>query len=129
MWTSVIAALRVVLREAEKCSHQFRWKTSVVNRWVKQLPGAWAGRWRHLKLRGDIDREVTHPDLVAHVRATLAYLEVNRDKISRLWPWSFRRGKGHPEPIDAVFQDVAEATEKPLKKTRKAVVLIGGSKK
>jgi hypothetical protein len=84
-----------------------------------------------LKLRGDIEREVNRSDLIAHVRATLAYLEVNRDQIkaSRLWPWSFRRGKSVPEPIDAVFQDVADATEKPMKKTGKAVVLIGGSKK
>jgi hypothetical protein len=124
----VIAALRVVLREAESRKHQYWWKTRVVNRWINQLPRAWTGRWRHLKLPGDSERDVPHSDLVAHVRATLAYLEVNRDQIkgSR---WPFRRRKRPPEPIDAEFQDVAESTEKPLKKTSKPVVLIGGSKK
>jgi hypothetical protein len=43
--------------------------------------------------------------------------------------WSFRRGKRAPEPKDAEFHDVADATEKPLKKTGKAVALIAGSKK
>jgi hypothetical protein len=43
--------------------------------------------------------------------------------------WSFRRGKRAPEPIDGEFRDVADATEKPLENTGKAVVLIAGSKK
>jgi hypothetical protein len=124
----VIAALRIVLREAESRSNTAWWKTAVLNRWINRLPGAWAGRWRELKLQGDSAGVVTRSDLISHLRATLAYLEVNRDHIkrSRVWYWPFRRGKPAPELIEAEFQDVADATEKPLKKTGKAVVLIGG---
>jgi hypothetical protein len=41
---AVIAALRVVLREAEMRTNLF-WETHVVNRWIGQLPGARWGRW------------------------------------------------------------------------------------
>ncbi len=37
---AVIAALRIVLRDAEMHASQLWWKTEVVNRWIGQLPGA-----------------------------------------------------------------------------------------
>jgi hypothetical protein len=47
---AVIAALKAVLREVERRDDDF-WETAVCNRWINRLPGAWAGRWRHLKVR------------------------------------------------------------------------------
>ena len=82
---AVIAALRAVLQEAE---HSSGWlQTKIVNRWIGQLPGAWWGRWRRLYLRGDMDGNVTHANLVGHVRATLAYLEAQRGALSKQRPW------------------------------------------
>ncbi len=77
---AVIAALQSVLKEAESRPTPYQWKTRAVNRWINQLPG---GRWRwwHLKLRGDSDRRVSREEFIGHVRATLAYLETNRDEI------------------------------------------------
>ena len=50
---------------------------------VKGIPGAWMGRWRHLKLKATYkyNNEASREDLITHVRATLAYLETNRDAI------------------------------------------------
>ena len=87
---AVIAALRFVLRDAETHANQFWWKTEVVNRWVGQLPGAWWGRWRRLKLQGD---GVVRTALIGHVSATLAYLETHRDEIGEeRWSWWPLRG-------------------------------------
>lgn len=60
---AVIAALRIALDEAQKSS-EVHWKTKTANRWINQLPGAWAGRWRQLKLRGDLDGEVRRTEFV-----------------------------------------------------------------
>jgi hypothetical protein len=38
---AVIAALRVALEEAQKSNETF-WKVNSANRWINQLPGAWA---------------------------------------------------------------------------------------
>lgn len=104
---AVIAALRAVLNDAER-RNDWRWKTATVNRWINQLPGAWTWRWRHLKLRGDIDREVLRVDAIAHLRATIAYLETNREAINaNTWRWPFKRKKrALSEPIDAEFKVV-----------------------
>jgi hypothetical protein len=73
---AVIAALRVVLHEAETCANfsrtDFYWKTHIVNKWIYQLPGAWWGRWRELRLRSDCGDLAERPNLIMHVRATLA---------------------------------------------------------
>jgi hypothetical protein len=89
---AVIAALRTVLEEAEARHSEYWWKTHIVNRWIRQLPGAWWGRWRSLRLRGDnySGMDATRENLITHVRATLAYLESNRDAIAakpRRWAW------------------------------------------
>ncbi|MGE3703241.1 MAG: hypothetical protein AB7G08_31545 [Hyphomicrobiaceae bacterium] len=125
---AVIAALRMVLHDAEHRGDGW-WKVHVVNKWIDQLPGARWGKWRHLKLQGDnyVGDSALRPNLIAHVRATLAYLEVNRDQIKagRRWRWPFSRTK-KPEPIEAEFREVAEVPEKPAKKTGKSVRLIKG---
>jgi hypothetical protein len=65
-------------------------------------------------------------DVLAHLRATLAYLEVNRDMIKahRSWSWPLRKQKR--APIDTEFKEVAAPTEKPMKKPGKSVRLIKG---
>ena len=85
---AVIAALRIALQEAEKGSGLY-WKAKAANRWIDRLPGAWMGRWRHLRLRGDHSDNTPRTDFIGHVRATLAYLEANRDAALRHWTWPF----------------------------------------
>ncbi|HEY5830586.1 MAG TPA: hypothetical protein VIV01_19680 [Hyphomicrobiaceae bacterium] len=84
---AVIAALRVVLHQAEHSTHETWWKIHVVNKWIDQLPGAWRGKWRQLRLRADVGTEARRDRLVTPVRATLAYLETNRDAIAAQRPW------------------------------------------
>ncbi|WP_024274978.1 hypothetical protein [Hyphomicrobium sp. 802] len=85
---AVILALRSVLQDAERIQVTY-WETRTINRWINQLPGAWTWKWRHLKLRGDVDRKVSRMDAIVHLRATIYYLEENRDSIkgpSFRWP-------------------------------------------
>lgn len=109
---AVLAALKVALAEAERSRETF-WSSREANRWIGQLPGAWLGRWRNLSVKGryggteDIDRV----SFISQLRATLAYLEANREQISSA-PYAFTRGKlkrtaNKPsEPLDAEFRDV-----------------------
>ena len=109
---AVIAALRIVLKDAEKRSTVTWWKTRTLNRWINQLPGAWLGRWRQLKLGGDIAGEVLRQDFVGHTKATIAYLEANRTSIQRgygwLWPIVKRKQPSVEQPIDAQFEEVKD---------------------
>jgi hypothetical protein len=111
---AVIAALRVALREAES-SNVYWWKVRAANRWINQLPGAWMGRWWHLKLRTEFGDggSIPRADFIGHVRATLAYLEPNREEIrsARLWSWAMRRRAKtlHGGPVDAEFKVISEA--------------------
>jgi hypothetical protein len=77
---AVIAALRVVLAEAEQRKDYLSWDIAKVNDWIARLPGAWWGRWRHLKLRPDwtSGSSASTQNLISHVRATVAYLESYR---------------------------------------------------
>ena len=88
---AVIAALRVALDEAQKSDEPF-WQVAAVNRWVDQLPGAWMGRWRDLKLAGDSAGDADREQFVGHVRAVVAFLEARRTRTpqARKW-WSLRR--------------------------------------
>jgi len=100
---AVIAALKAVLTDVEQRPSVAHWQTRMVNRWINQLPGAWLWRWRHLKLRGDIDRQVRRDEFVGHLRATITYLENRRDEqqSSRGRSWLPRiRGKKPPLPAD-----------------------------
>jgi len=54
---AVIAALRVALDEAES-SDEVNWRVLAANRWVRQLPGSWKGRWKSLMLQGDFNGNV-----------------------------------------------------------------------
>jgi hypothetical protein len=84
---AVILALRSVLQDAEQTPSVY-WETRTINRWINQLPGAWTWKWRHLKLRGNTDRRVGRGDAIVHLRATIAYLEANREDVeSKSWRW------------------------------------------
>jgi hypothetical protein len=108
---AVILALRSVLEDAER-NHSSYWETRTVNRWINQLPGAWTWKWRHLKLRGDIDRRVGRADAIVHLRATIAYLEANRESVENLsWHWPlWKRRKGDLESTSAELKRVQEPT-------------------
>lgn len=97
---AVIAALRVVLDEAQKSEEPF-WKVESANRWISQLPRSWSGRWRKLVLKGDTGGDARREEFVAHVRAVIAFLEMNRQRIpaSRKW-WPLRR-RGSVVPAGA----------------------------
>lgn len=125
---AVIAALKVALSEAET-STKLYWKVRAANRWIDQLPHGWFGLWRHLKLAADLwGDEVYREEFVAHTRATIAYLETNRETIQRLrpWSWSIKSSPSIParEPIDADFTDVTPDRQQRLPKAKKAVRVI-----
>jgi hypothetical protein len=88
---AVVAALRVALEAAQK-SNAVHWRASAANRWIDQLPGAWIGRWRHLRLVAEFGDEINRERFVGHVRAAIAYLEAYGSPASsgRKW-WSLRR--------------------------------------
>ncbi len=121
---AVIAALRTVLEDAEARHGEFWWKTHIVNRWIGQLPGAWWGRWRRLRLRSDnyAGNDATRENLITHVRATLAYLETNRDAIAaqRSW-WPFGRvaPKVPAKPDEVAVKAKPAAAPTPVEPTTK----------
>jgi len=69
---------------------------------------------------------VYRDELLTHLRATIAYLEINRDKITARpsWPWSWQRFPRKPEPIEAEFKDVVDAPGKFPNKPGKSVRVI-----
>ena len=80
---AVIAALRVALEEAEEAVYG-NWPVKSANRWINQLPGAWFGRWRHLKISSDEwDGNISRDRFIGHVKATIAYLETNKEEFER----------------------------------------------
>src|SRR5215475_8703058 len=110
---AVIAALHVALEDAER-SQDYWWKVRAANRWINQRPGAWMGRWWHLKLWAEIgEGMISRARFIGHVRATLAYLEANREEIrsTRRWSWPLsRRPKTlHSGSLDAEFKVISEA--------------------
>ena len=113
---AVILALRSVLHDAERRNDTY-WQTRTINRWINQLPGAWAWKWRHLKLRGD-SRRVFRADAIVHLRATIAYLEANRANIERQpFRWPQWRKLKTPAPIEARKPDL-KIVEGPTTNTR-----------
>lgn len=105
---AVIAALRVTLDAAQRSEEPF-WQVAAVNRWVDQLPGAWMGRWRDLKLAGDSTGDADREQFVGHVRAVIAFLEARRTRSTqaRRW-WSLRRR-------NAPSQSAGQASATPAK--------------
>jgi hypothetical protein len=126
---STIAALNVALKEAEKSREHF-WKARRANCWINQLPGAWWGRWRHLKLRSDFVGEMQRVLFISDLRAVLAYLEAHREeiKIATAWPWSYsgRIRQPPPEPMDVDFSEVKLTGAKSSRKSKESVRLIKG---
>lgn len=113
---AVMAALEVELQQAEQNASTY-WKAERCNRWIKQLPGAWARQWENLKISGDYADDVSRLLFITHVKATLAYLETKRSQSetnTMRWPWPFTALKKRAElpfakkdePIDAEFTDV-----------------------
>ena len=50
--------------------------------------GSMVGRWRRLKLTGDVGGQVVRNALIGHLSATLAYLETHREEIGEArWSW------------------------------------------
>ncbi len=107
---AVIAALKAALQDAE--ARRFTvCKSRVANRWINQLPGAWTGKWRHLKIHSDFDGEIFRDDFIGQLRATIAYLETNKDAIASTPSFSFsslfkHRNTVASEPLDAEFSEV-----------------------
>ncbi|MFY9640497.1 MAG: hypothetical protein WCD20_12725 [Rhodomicrobium sp.] len=113
---AVIAALKAALQDAQ-ARNFYSCESRVANRWINKLPGAWTGKWRHLKVQSDILGEILREDFIGQVRATIAYLETNKDAIvgTSLQSFSglFRRRKPiASEPLDADFSEVPLRTEK-----------------
>jgi hypothetical protein len=108
---AVIAALRVVIDEAQKSSED-QIKVETANRWISHLPGSWTGRWRKLILKGDTFGDADREEFAGHVRAVIAFLEANRSHIPapRKW-WSLRR-RNQPAPV-IVAAPVAAPTSPP----------------
>ena len=76
---AVIAALKVALEEAQQARDTF-WKVRAANRWIDQLPGAWLGRWRHLKLRSEyMDGDADRKAFIGHVRVVSPHWVVQSD--------------------------------------------------
>jgi len=110
---AVIAALHALLREAQESRDsdwEGSWEVRRANRWINQLPGAWWGQWRNLKLRAQFEGEVSTELFISELRALLAYLETNREEIraASSWPWPLgRRTKTRKsELLDAEFTEV-----------------------
>jgi hypothetical protein len=115
---AVIAALRTVLHEVERQTWASTFETHIVNKWIGQLPGAWTGKWRRLRLepRWGGSPFANREAVLTHVRTTLAYLETNRDVIAaqRSW-WSFGRvGEQVPaKPVEVAVRKVVAPTVQP----------------
>jgi hypothetical protein len=110
----------VALKEAEN-SDELWWKARRANCWIKQLPGAWWGRWRHLRLRSDFEGDMRRKLFVSELRAVLAYLETHCDeiKIARAWPWSYSGPIVPPTlPTDVEFTEVKGAKAKTTRKSQ-----------
>jgi hypothetical protein len=87
---AVIAALKIALEEAQ-LSDWAHWKTDAANRWIAQLPGAWFGRWRNLRIKPNYAGEVLRSDFIGHVRAAISYLEASRSAEKAAFSWPRRR--------------------------------------
>jgi hypothetical protein len=82
--------------------------------------------WIARLLEGRSATRVCDADLISHLRATIAYLEVNRDEIKKrsLWSWPFNKKPPTLQPLDAEFKEVSEPTDSAAKKPGKSVRVI-----
>ena len=121
---AVIAALEVALNEAEQ-SEESHLKVAASNRWVALLPGAEDGKWKQLLLDGDDDGEVSQADFVAHVRATLAFLETDRDAMIHV-PTSVAQIGARPEALRAQAEAVQPSATRILRPPRDREHFLSG---
>lgn len=122
---AVIAALKSVLKDAEtqRCSHYY---PRTANRWIDRLPGSWRGKGS-LKVapRGEW---IAYADFVSQVRATIAYLETNKEVIAngsgaswlRFWRRKPKEAPVSLEPIDVEFSEAPM----PGRKQRNALKVV-----
>lgn len=124
---AVIAALKVALQDAERRTSGYV-KARAANRWIDHLPASRWGQWRRLKVRSDIEGDILRDDFTGQVRATIAYLEANKEVIanssgaSKSWLHFWRRKPKAPsanaDPIDVEFSEAPKSGRKrkaPLK--------------
>jgi hypothetical protein len=119
---AVIAALRTVLEEVERQTRADSFQIHIVNKWIRQLPAAWWGRWNRLLLEPRwAGSPIAYRDpVLTHLRSTLAYLETNRENIVTKPPWwPFGRAAG-PAAVEGQEDTVKKVpiAEKPHQRER-----------
>jgi hypothetical protein len=110
---AVIAALRIVQREAEQRSPSVqgnRARQSMDRTTSRRI----VGTIEDLRLKSVYTNRVYRDELLRPVRDKLAYPETNRNKIKamRLRPWPSRKSEPPAEPIDAEFKEVADPPDR-----------------
>lgn len=118
---AVIAALKAALQDVE-LRDCYSCELRVANRWINRLPGAWTGKWRHLKVHSKIldifGSQILREDFIGQVRATIAYLETNKDAVAAATAFPsfsglFRRRKpASTQTFDAEFSEVPLRAQK-----------------
>ncbi len=115
----IIAALKVVARDAKKRNIWEDCDPVIVSRWVQALPDASNGAWQHLILRGSRNGWAYWHEVVTHAEALIAYLEASRKTLNaRL---NGGGGDEHVIPplpentIEGEFKDITERKRKSRK--------------
>jgi hypothetical protein len=105
----IIAALRVISRDAKARIYEEKWDPMVVNRWILLLPGSDTECWKPLLLKGHYNGWASRNDVIAHAHATIAYLDANKKILSL----RFRANVGLKESktIEAEFSELTEPPE------------------
>src|SRR5579884_495881 len=115
----IIAALRVVARDAKNRSWGYKLDPMVVNRWVHLLPNAETGCWKHLLLVGHDHGWAYSQDVIVHAEAIIAYLEHNKKRLNALNGGGDKSGPDSlPSPEKTIEAEFTDVTAK-KKKTRK----------
>jgi hypothetical protein len=112
----IIAALKVVAKDARSRNYEAWWDPMVVNRWVLALPGSNSGRWTHLLLSASSNGWAARNNVIAHAEALIAFLEANKLAFGPRKQNGVAAERGASEiTIEAEFAEVAE----PRGKTRR----------
>jgi hypothetical protein len=107
----IIAALKVVAKDARSRSNEAWWDPMVVNRWVLTLPGANSGRWKHLLLTASSNGWAYRSNIIAHAEALVAFLEANKLALSSRKPNGAAAGAAEIT-IETEFAEVTEPRTK-----------------
>jgi hypothetical protein len=108
----IIAALKVVAKDARSRSYEAWWDPMAVNRWVLTLPGANSGRWQHLLLSASSNGWASRNNIIAHAEALVAFLEANKLALSSRKP----NGAAAEMTIEAEFAEVTQPRKRRLLK-------------